>query len=232
MSGHRWWRVSNIKIRDGATSLHGSCAELRFNTMSGIESNIPSNGLSAHYPSDRPDLNAYAAFDNDPTTFTYSNWSDENNKQNTGYWNWWIGYKFDTPQLLKNISVQMVQWMGANTGQEWQTAQIDYSDDGVNWIKYGIIDPKITKQDISLKTIEIIRQGLIGGNSKQDDGKPSRFVLIHNWDTGEFIDKIVPDSQGNWQKQLLSNIKTVVTQVGDNGYRPIADAPIIPVVVD
>lgn len=72
----------------------------------------------------------------------------------------------------------------------------------------------------------------IGGNSKQDDGKISRFVLIDNWDTGKRIAKIVPDGSGFWSIPLETNVKVIVTHIGEDGYRPKSDAPIIPVPIE
>lgn len=148
-TGFRYWRVSKIVIRVYTLDIEGHAAELRFNTVSGIESNDPSRGISANQLNDK--YIASNAFDNNPNTMAFNAYKSDGG----GLQTWWIGYEFAEPQVVRSVSVQMRRDR-SDTGLEWQTADIECSDDGINWVKYGVIEPRITKNNISLITTPVI----------------------------------------------------------------------------
>lgn len=149
--GHKWWRVSNIKISAGAPAnwKRGSVAELRFNTVSGILSNIPAKGMSAHQSASSNA--ASAAFDGNPSTFAYSSSAIGNTLEN-----WWIGYEFEKEEIVTSVSIQNPDWTSGTQKQAWQTADIDVSSDGITWVKYGTIAPMMVDADKSVVTTPII----------------------------------------------------------------------------
>lgn len=72
---------------------------------------------------------------------------------------------------------------------------------------------------------------VVQGNSLQDDGKASRYILINDWKTGDFIKKIVPSNTGGWQYVTDNNNPVLVTHVGEDGFAPQADGGIIPILL-
>lgn len=221
MAGHKYYIVTNITLLN-PREVHCTFAELAFINDKALQTNKTENVIfSSQY--NASDIKGINAFDKNPNTITA-------NSPNENYSLYWIGYKFDEPVVLQSVGVQARQDDYIN--QNWQTADVYYSDDGINRKYYGRIEPKIIGGDKSLKIVDVIRKGSVSGNSKQDDGKISRFVLIDNWDTGGRIAKIVPDGSGNWSIPLETNVKVIVTHIGEDGYRPKADAPIIPVPIE
>lgn len=223
MAGHRYWSITNISNRDNTYPVR-NVATLRFNNKNNVISNNTNNGFSNSHPSDKPQRNGYAAFDNDPSTLADA----DSNSANSGF-KWRIWYVFDEPQEVISISCQMRQDMQSSWGWEWQTADVEYSDDGINWVRYGNIQPKIAAMDVSLKTVDIIRPLAVMGKSLQDNGKASRFVLIHDWESGSFIQKVVPSTDGSWSYSPPNANKLIITHIGEEGFAPQTDAPITPV---
>ena len=68
----------------------------------------------------------------------------------------------------------------------------------------------------------------VTGNSKQDDGTSSRFILINNWQTGDFIKKITPRANGDWKYIAPNTNKLIISHIGNDGFAPKIDAPITP----
>lgn len=83
---------------------------------------------------------------------------------------------------------------------------------------------------IAIDNLVINQQAyIISGKSLQDDSKASRFVLIHDWATGDFIKKVVPAADGSWSYTAPDSNPVLVTHVGADGFAPQADGGIIPV---
>lgn len=226
MAAHRWWRVKNIQTRNATSNFGRTCAELRFINTENILSNNPQKAIaesaSASSGIEGPPGNA---FDGDINTISH-NGNYGSYAQASAYW---LGYVFDTPVTVVQIQVQMRKNMNSAWGQEWQTADIEYSDDGTNWIKFGYIEPKIAAMDLSLVTVNVIKFPVVQGKSLQDDGKASRFVLIHDWASGNFIQKVVPAADGSWSYTSSNANKLIVTHIGAEGFAPQTDGPITPV---
>lgn len=68
----------------------------------------------------------------------------------------------------------------------------------------------------------------IKGNSKQDDGVASRLVLINDWQTGDFIAKITPQANGDFEYLTPNANKLIVSHIGAEGFAARIDAPITP----
>lgn len=143
----KWWRiigVKNAKAGEGSNKSR-SIAELRFHTFSGLTGATASKAFAASALSG---YSIVSAFDNNPSTFFHSgyNYTAE----------WFIGYKFDNPEILNNVSLQMRGDMEPNYFQEWQTADIESSEDGITWTKCGTIAPRITNMDLSLISTPVV----------------------------------------------------------------------------
>lgn len=146
MAGHKWWRISNITTRGGE---YFTVATLSFNNLEQVPCNKPEYGFSSstYTSSTAGDRDAKNAFDGNLSTIAAGNISQDPQ--------WYIGYKFETAVNVTSISLQMRQDMQAGWGQEWQSAYVDFSDNGVDWVVYGFINPLISENDISLKTTNI-----------------------------------------------------------------------------
>lgn len=147
----KWWRIINITVRKADVHVR-SAAELRFINNGGYVSNEPSRGFSESFFNQN--YLAGNAFDGISTTLTHSKGGVVNEADGLG---WYLGYEFANPVIVESIAVKMRHDMGATEGQEWQTADIEVSDDGINWVKYGYIEPNITAMDLSMVTTPIIK---------------------------------------------------------------------------
>lgn len=147
---YKWWRITNIVGRTDLKNI--SVAEIRFNNEQGVVSNNPAKGFANSFLTDK--YLPSNAFDGNTATFAHCV-SFEAQLDKSGK-NWAIGYHFDNNVKVTSVSVQMRPDMQPNFGQEWQTADIEFSDDGVIWIKCGTISPSITTMDLSLITTPII----------------------------------------------------------------------------
>ena len=150
-SAFKWWRIINITVRTSEFPVR-SAAEIRFINAEGVNSNVPSKAFSESIFD--TGYEAGRAFDGNPSTMAHSETFGTNNQKGYLYY---IGYQFDTPVTVTSISVQMRQDMASNFGQEWQTAVIEASDDGVLWFKRGEIRPMIATMDLSVITSAVIK---------------------------------------------------------------------------
>lgn len=223
MAGHKYWRLKNVTTR--IEDYSRNACEIRFVNTENILSNDPTKANGG--VNDGTSV-AGNAFDGNISTLVHSVWGSE--KTGNGK-DWFIQYAFNTPVTVTQIQLQMRQDMQPNWGHEWQTADVECSDDGTTWTLYGKIEPKIAQMDLSLKTVNIIPYTKVAGKSLQDNAKPSRFVLIHDWKTGDFIQKIVPLPDGTWTYTQLGNAPVLVTHVGEDSYKPQADGGVVPVSV-
>lgn len=148
----KWWRVKNIKHRiDKPESNLRSVAVLNFLNTEGVKCDQPSRGFSnssytAAYTADK-------AFDGNNSTWANSAVSTSQVTSGIG---WHIGYQFNTPVTVTAVQIQVPGSLTESSGQEWQTADVEYSNDGVTWVKYGVIEPRVANMDLSLITTFII----------------------------------------------------------------------------
>lgn len=144
----KFWRVSNINLRHRSYN-NGSVAILRFNTLSGVVSDIPERGFTKNY------LNSTYlpsnAFDGDKNTATYTP-HHSNSDSNSGVDYWFIGYEFENPEKVISVDLQMWKEMRPEYGQEWIDAQIDFSHDGETWEYFGEIYPNFKSMELDLKS--------------------------------------------------------------------------------
>ena len=153
MSAHRYWALTNITVRSNADSVYlREVSKLGFVTKSGTLSNNPANifassilnpsSTETYYPSNALDDDIKTVFSSSPNDVT-------NNGLNLRIW-----YVFDKAEEVTHIQIQH---RSLTLNREWQTAEVEYSDDGVTWIKFGRIEPKIAYQDTGLKTVQIVK---------------------------------------------------------------------------
>lgn len=197
MSAHKWWRVINITVRTGAFSVR-SAAELRFINSEGIDSNVPSKAFSESIFG--AGYEAGNAFDNNAATMAHSETFGTNNQQGYLYY---IGYQFDTPVTVTSIAVQMRQDMTPDFGQEWQTAVIQCSDNGIDWAYYGYIDPKISHMNISLITAPIHSADTI---SISLSNKSSALNIYSNDESGSLSGLVTQGESGELRLPLKAEV--------------------------
>ena len=151
--GYKWWRVKNIKLLVGSVFPDArSIAELRLVTNSGVESNTLTQAFSASIFG--VGYEASKAFDNDISTMAHSVGQGVSGINGN---DWYIGYEFATPQNVEVLKLQMRPDAQPSWKVEWQTADIEVSDDGLNWLKYGVVEPRIANMDLSLITTPVIK---------------------------------------------------------------------------
>lgn len=148
MAGHKWWRVSNIKNNHylntgGIASFSQSIAVLHF-IGGGIVHNTSDLTKAFSKTQYSDNYKAKNAFDNNKNTIAHNRNSNIDDMED-----WHIGYEFNTPVSVSHIGLQARQDMSPKWEQEWQIATIEYSDDGVDWVSYGYIEPKIQHMDLT-----------------------------------------------------------------------------------
>lgn len=140
VASYKWWRLNNINERLPREYL--GVAELRFYNSDNV--NIATNPSKAFagviYNDDPANYGADKAFDDNPNTFSSTEI----------YVNWTIGYEFDGPVRLSSIGTRGRNDLPSGLGREWQTADVEVSDDGVSWTKIGTIAPMTAAEDTSL----------------------------------------------------------------------------------
>ncbi len=151
---HKWWRITKIVNRTDSSvtgsDVARSVAEIVFVNKQGIASNVGSKAFANSQLN--PTYSPSNAFDGNVNTFANNDYYDT---ASLGL-KWGIGYQFDTLVEVTEIKVQMRQDMGANDGQEWQAADIEYSDNGTTWFRFGSISPAIATMNKALITTQII----------------------------------------------------------------------------
>lgn len=146
---YKWWRVINIQNRVRASPLYShSIGRLLFDNLEGAPSDNQLKGFSLNSYNDLSNYNASKAFDGNNGTFANSIDYDAG-VVNTG---WYIGYEFDAPVTVTGVKIQTRGDITEANGQEWQSADIEGSDDGMTWVKVGRISPMVDKMNKNLIT--------------------------------------------------------------------------------
>ena len=139
----KYWRVSNIRTRIGSNFKGISILHFLDDNGSNLSTD-PSKGFASHYYGSPNTENAPAnVFDNDTSTWTEVNFDrfDEN---------WFIAYEFEGYVSISSIGVAGRNDLPSGLGREWQTADVEVSDDNVNWVKVGTFKPLTAAEDSSL----------------------------------------------------------------------------------
>lgn len=192
MAGHRYWRLTNITTRlashnDGSRVV----VEVGFSTLSGKTSNETGKGFTN---SNIAGSNADAAFDGNLNTIVHSAYlgHPDYNASVVGL-NWYIGYRFDEPQEVTAVSMQMRQDMQPQWGQEWQTADLEYSDNDIDWYKYTTIEPRIPSVLLSLVTVPVVALSTLNVNISPI----SNYINIYSFDeSGSFSGLVTQGKSG------------------------------------
>lgn len=125
---HRFWRVGEVFTKNTGVAPHWFDGwELRFNTLTGGQSNEPSRGFSTNaWGSSWMSGNA---FDGNVLTNAGGFHPKEANSDKYS-----IGYEFDAPQHVYSISVLMRR---DHNNSSWIYATVEASDDGIDWTTKG-----------------------------------------------------------------------------------------------
>lgn len=133
---YKFWRISKVFNKGssqypqyGGYTQGFSGWELRFNTLSGESSNIPSRGFSNGFWDNFWTPNR--AFDGDVSTSAGGFHQKQNNDVE-----FYIGYEFIEPQYVTSISILSRRDTNA-PHQNWLFAHIEASKDGINWVPKG-----------------------------------------------------------------------------------------------
>lgn len=144
MTGYKFWRVINISTRTNTFNSRNA-AELRFIGENQEISDNPAKAFAYSEPDNGLEGPA-KAFDGNPNTLAHNYYPEDPLEA----YKYYLGYEFTDPVVVNRIHVQMRQNMSPDWGQEWQTAEIECSNDGISWQYYGFISPKIQSMNLSL----------------------------------------------------------------------------------
>lgn len=115
-----------------------------------------------------------------------------------------------------------------NSGYEKETITA-FTFSGGNNINEWTHLKDFNNKDSTTSQYYYVVQYKVGGISLQDDGKASRLVIVNDWQTGDFLGKVVPDTTGKWQFLINEQKILLVTHIGEDGFAPQADGGITPI---
>lgn len=125
--GYKYWRLSNISMLTNNNSGDYWVFKLHFLTKSGVLADNPLKASAESVATGSPGN----LLNDDQSTYMVS----AKNKHNI----WWFQYEFENPEWVTDVVFRG----GVNWGQEWQTADLECSLDGVTWFKFYTIEPRI-----------------------------------------------------------------------------------------
>lgn len=149
MAEYRYWRITNIKPREDVSWISADYINFINNkniplTLANLTiSDTVSDGGKSQVSNILTQDNTYWAWNNNIEIKTN------------------ISYDFGTPVEVTAIQIRMRQDMQPTWGQEWKEAVIQCSEDKINWVFYGVILPKISQMDLTLKTVPIYTESQI-----------------------------------------------------------------------
>lgn len=144
MGAHRFWRLSNLKTAGNVGMI---AAEVVFYNEAGVDMSVGGSALSSKgYNDVRGDPRR--AFDkNSSTDFL-------NDYQNMSLSESYIGY--ESPSAYELYRVGLLMRQGGLYGSDmWQTASVQYSDNGEDWFQYGFISP-LFETDKIIRTERVV----------------------------------------------------------------------------
>lgn len=210
---YKWWRISNITTRTAENSSIYTVYKLLFITREGVVGNKVANAQVESIASgDISDIL-------DDTLLTTSIQSAPDK-----YKKWWFTYVFDTPQILSEI----IYLAGYGNGQEWQTAHIEYSTDGVSWnlwekVFFNVPDNTSTERIHQLALISNntqIPKAKSNFNINSQRPPSSSYNITHlafvnnnmysiyaRFNASAILSKIYPDSMVSTLKTVHSNVQ-------------------------
>lgn len=119
-----------------------------------------------------------------------------------------------------SYSPKIMRLQGSADGSTGWTTLVEVDIAG-----YTLVDRWVTDSGSNL----LIPFGhIVSGNSTHSDTTEVQRVFINDWTTGELVDKVIPDSAGDWQSIVVGSSDVLVTHIGDSGYQPISDGPVTP----
>lgn len=190
----KFWRLKNIRVI--TDQIYRDPAEIVFYNKQGAslienkDKGFAKNFLEGGDP--------YNAFDANPNTLAHIGAVLSDNEARY----WYIGYEFSKPVNIASVGVQPRQDLvsAGGYGREFQTADVEVSNDGVNWVLYGTIKPHTPpgSGDMVISPINVIDR--ISG------GIPTDYILCYDFNNN-LLDK---------SKNLLNGVKTGTT-VFDTG---------------
>ena len=136
----KYWSVTNISCTIPTSSKTLSIINFNSNLDYNIIDTFASSVANDNY-------NQTRAFDNSPSTITHSAYTNITPEFNLS---WRLGFQSDIDINVTSINLQMRQDMDVTWKQEWQSADIEYSLDGITWHSYGSINPNIPHMDLTL----------------------------------------------------------------------------------
>lgn len=129
MHFHKFYRISNLKT----PGMRGFiAAEVVFFNERGEDFTSEGRAFASSSINDNRGFPSQL-FDKNPNTVWLNDW------HNTDLADTWIAYESTTPYQLEEVSVLLRQ-DNRVPGDDWLSANIDYSDDGITWKFYGNVE--------------------------------------------------------------------------------------------
>jgi hypothetical protein len=119
-----------------------------------------------------------------------------------------------------------------NAGYAPKLLRLQGSSDGSTWTTLLSVDiagyAATDRWYLTTGTLRIPFGHIVSGNSTHSDTTEVQRIFINDWTTGALVDKVIPDSAGDWESIVTGPDDVLVTHIGDSGYRPLADGPVTP----
>lgn len=131
----------------------------------------------------------------------------------------WIKLELTTPKIVRRFEI----YSTFNTQELPKKYMLQASNNNIDWTT--IYKESSATVNPILRNISYLK---VSGNSKNSLGSPNPRVLITHWNTGELIEVVTPDGNGDFYCYPQTEDLLMVTHVGPTGCQPKSDGPITP----
>lgn len=194
---------------------YASFAEFRlFEDLLGKGTNLCIGATATSSGSYSADTIAQSGIDNKPATY----YESESTNFSTGD-TCWFKVELPVPKVIRSYYLRP----GLYPNEYPLKFEIQGSNDNVYWQRLY--------ENLSVPgTVAYTRTiaSYVGGVSRLTNGLPTNRVIIYEWESGQHLLTVTPDSSGNWFASVAYGVDVLVTHIGPAGYRPESDGPITP----
>ena len=152
---YKFWRCKNIISTPHSLGVQYNVTVgiLDFINVEGITLDNKFNSFQQNSDPSESENGPQSAFDGTTNTFTHTL---KNTDNLVNYENYYIGCMFQEPVEVTDVGIQSRFDLIPEWGQTWQTCNVEYSDNGFDWITKGYCEFNVPRGDKSYHSKPII----------------------------------------------------------------------------